>query len=70
MKMVYGVDSSDTDTYLILWRLFIQRWNDLLPEVPLYSNVYITMFPDWLEGYEQDAFWDFQQAILYCTVAE
>ena len=70
MKMVYGVDSSDTDTYLILWRLFNQRWNDLLPEVPLYSNVYITMFPDWLEGYEQDSFWDFQQAILYCTVAE
>ena len=70
MKMVYGVDSTDTDTYLILWRLFVQRWNELLPEVPLYSNVYITMFPDWLEGYEQDSFWDFQQAILYCTVAE
>ena len=70
MKMVYGVDSTDTDTYLILWRLFIQRWNDLLPEVPLYSNVYITMYPDWLENYTQDSFWGFEQAIVYATVAE
>lgn len=70
MDMVYGVDSSDTETYLNFWREYIKRWNELLPEIPLYSNVYLTMYPDWLEGYEQDSFWDFQQAILYATVAE
>ena len=70
MKMVYGVDSTDTEAYLTLWRLFIQRWNELMPQVPLYSNVYITMYPDWLENYAQDSFWDFQQAIVYATVAE
>lgn len=70
MDMVYGVDSSDTETYLNIWREYIKRWNELLPEIPLYSNVYLTMYPDWLEGYEQDSFWDFQQAILYVTVAE
>ena len=70
MKMVYGVDSTDTGAYLALWRLFIQRWNELMPQVPLYSNVYITMYPDWLENYAQDSFWDFQQAIVYATVAE
>lgn len=70
MKMVYGVDSSDTEAYLTLWRLFIQRWNELMPQVPLYSNIYITMYPDWLENYNQDSFWDFQQAIVYATVAE
>ena len=70
MDMVYGVDSSDTETYLNIWREYIKRWNELLPEIPLYSNVYLTMYPDWLEGYEQDSFWDFQQAILYATVAE
>ena len=70
MDMVYGVDSSDPDTYLDMWQKFILRWNELLPEIPLYSNVYITMYPDWLEGYTQDSYWDFQQAILYCTVAE
>ena len=70
MKMVYGVDSTDTDAYLILWQLFIQRWNEFVPQIPLYSNVYITMYPDWLENYTQDSFWDFEQAIVYATVAE
>ena len=70
MKMVYGVDSTDTETYLDYFQKFIIRWNALLPEVPLYSNVYITVYPSWLENYDQDSFWDFQQAILYATVAE
>ena len=70
MKMVYGVDSTDPETYMIFWREYIRRWNELLPEVPLYSNIYISVFPSWLEGYEQDSFWDFNQAILYATVAE
>ena len=70
MDMVYGVESDDVDTYLSIWQQYVQRWNELLPEIPLYSNVYVTMYPDWLEGYTQDSFWNFQQAILYCTVAE
>ena len=70
MDMVYGVESDDVEGYMDLWTQYIDLWNELLPEVPLYSNVYVTMYPDWLEGYEQDSFWDFQQAILYCTVAE
>ena len=68
--MVYGVESDDTEGYLSVWREFIARWNELLPEIPLYSNVYVTMYPDWLEGYTQDSFWDFQSAIVYCTVKE
>ena len=70
MNMVYGVDSSDPETYMTYWKAYIMLWNDILPQIPLYSNVYITMYPDWLEGYEQDSFWDFNQAILYATVAE
>jgi len=69
MDMVYGVDSTDPDTYLDLWQQYIIRWNELLPEIPLYSNVYVSMFPDWLENYEQDPYWDFYQAIVYANVA-
>ena len=69
MDMVYGVDPSDTDTYLDLWQKFIIRWNQLLPEVPLYSNVYYTVYPEWLQGYEQSSMWEFNQAILYASVA-
>ena len=70
MQMVYGVESDDVETYQILWQQYIARWNSLMPQVPLYSNVYITMYPDWLENYTQDSFWGFEYAILYATVAE
>ena len=70
MQMVYGVEAEDVETYQILWQQYIARWNSLMPQVPLYSNVYITMYPDWLENYTQDSFWGFEYAILYATVAE
>ncbi len=70
MDMVYGVESGDDEAYLEIWKAFIARWNALLPEVPLYSNVYISVYPDWLENYSQDSYWDFEQAILYATIAE
>ena len=68
MDMVYGVESGDYESYLDLWQQYIIRWNELLPELPLYSNVYVTMFPSWLEGYEQGTFWGFEEAILYCSI--
>ena len=70
MDMVYGVEAGDDEAYLEIWKQFIQRWNELLPEVPLYSNIYISVFPDWLQGYEQSSYWGFEQAILYATIAE
>ncbi len=70
MDMVYGVEAGDDEGYLEIWKAFIKRWNELLPEVPLYSNIYISVYPDWLEGYDQDSYWDFSQAILYASIAE
>lgn len=70
MDMVYGIDPSDKAGYLDVWQRYIKRWNELVPDVPLYSNIWVTMFPDWLENYEQDSFWSFEQAILYATVAK
>ena len=70
MQMVYGVEADDVETYQILWQQYIARWNSLMPQIPLYSNVYVTMYPDWLENYTQDSFWGFEYAILYATVAE
>jgi len=70
MNMVYGVEAGDDETYLEIWEAFIQRWNELLPEVPLYSNIYVTVFPDWLEGYEQTSYWSFENAILYASIVD
>ncbi|NLA53283.1 MAG: ABC transporter substrate-binding protein, partial [Clostridiales bacterium] len=46
MDMVYGVDASDIEGYRKLWVDFIVLWNELLPEVPLYSNIYYTVHID------------------------
>ena len=70
MDMVYGVESGDIDAYMEIWKAYELRWNEQLPQVPLYSNVYISMYPEWLQNYTQDTFWNFEQAILYATVAE
>lgn len=68
MDMVYGVESGDDETYLKIWQDFIIRWNELLPNLPLYSNVYYTIYPEWLEGFEQNSLWGFQDAIVYASI--
>ena len=69
MDMVYGEDvMGNEQAYLDLWVSYIQRWNQLLPELPLYSNIYVTVIPSWLHGYEQNALWGLQSAILYATI--
>lgn len=68
MNMVYGVEAGDSDTYLRIWVDFIDEWNDYLPEVPLYSNVYYDVMNAKIHNLECNALWEFQQAIVYATV--
>ena len=69
MRMVYDEEvMGNEELYLDLWAQYIERWNYMLPEVPLYSNIYITALPTWVEGYEQNALWSFQSAILYASI--
>lgn len=67
MDMVYGVEPSDEATYLDLWEKYIIRWNELLPMVPLYSNIYVTVYPNTIDNYAEDSFWGFGRAILYAN---
>ena len=43
----------------------VDRYNELLPQVPLYSNVYHTVYPNTIKNYQEDSFWGYSQAILY-----
>lgn len=70
MNMVYGVKEGDRTGYLAAWQDYIIRFNQLLPDLPLYANRYATFYPTWLEGYDQDTFWGFQNAILYASIAD
>ena len=67
MDMVYGVEPDDEPTYLSLWEKYIIRWNELLPMVPLYSNIYVSVYPNTIDNYAEDSFWGFERAILYAN---
>ncbi len=70
MDMVYGVDASDKESIMSCGLSRLDSWNDLLPEVPLYSNIYYTVFIDSLKGYEQNPIWGFENAIIYSWMVE
>lgn len=67
MDMVYGVEPGDEATYLSLWEKYVIRWNELLPMVPLYGNIYVTVYPNTIDNYAEDSFWGFERAILYAN---
>ena len=70
MDMVYKVEPGDKASYLQYWFDFIVRWNELLPEVPLYSNIYHDVYNEKLQNWDVDGFWDFSYGLLYAWVEE
>jgi peptide/nickel transport system substrate-binding protein len=68
MDMVYGVEAGDKETYLKTWIDFIDEWNDYLPEIPLYSNVYYDVFSSKVKNLECNSLWDFYSAVVYAYV--
>ncbi|NLX83478.1 MAG: hypothetical protein GXZ04_06660, partial [Clostridiales bacterium] len=70
MDMVYGVESTDPEGFRKIWVEFIDLWNELLPELPLYSNVYYSIFADKLQNYTENPIWGFSRAIVYANVTE
>ncbi len=65
MDMVYGVEPGDYKTYLDKWQQFVDRYNELLPQVPLYSNIYHSVYPNTIKNYQEGPFWGYENAILY-----
>lgn len=68
MNMVYGVEAGDNDTYLKIWVDFIAAWNEYLPEIPLYSNVYYDIMNSKIHGLECNSLFGFEKEVLYATV--
>ncbi len=75
MAMVYNtqvVDGWDTedDVYATWWRLYMQRWNYLLPEIPLYSNEYYDLYNAQIKGVEEyptNPYWSPAAALIDWT---
>ena len=66
--MVYN--SPDEAAFNQWWKLYIQRWNYLVPEVPLYSNQYFDLYNAKIEGLVTTPYWSPADAIIAATVKE
>lgn len=65
------VAEGDDETYLAKWVEFQQRWNELLPNVPLYSNEYHDFFLPKVKGAEgKTDIWGIYDQIVYMWIEE
>lgn len=66
MAMVYN--AATEEEYLEWWTAYIRRWNDLMPEVPLYCNFYYDVYNEKIQNYSTSPYWGTADAILYCEI--
>ena len=57
----------DNEAYVEKWLALQQRFNEVLPTIPLYSNVYFDFYTAELYGYQPSAYYSWASAILYAT---
>lgn len=75
MAMVYNtqvVDGWDTedDVYATWWRYYMQRWNYLMPEIPLYANEYYDLYNAQIKGMDEhptNPYWSPAAALIDWT---
>ncbi len=73
MAMVYNSVASDKyataeDAYNQWWKLFIQRYNYMALEIPLYSNQYFDLYNAKIEGFVTSPYWGAASAIVASKV--
>ncbi len=73
MAMVYNARPAGRFTtaeaaYNEWWRLFMQRWNYLAPEVPLYSNQYYDIYNAKIDSLQTSPYWGVADAIVGAKV--
>ena len=65
------VKEGDTDEYLKKWFEFIKRWNEDLPDIPLYSNDVHDFFNKRVKNWEQNNYdWNVGDAVHYAYIED
>ena len=62
-------EPGDVYTYVKKWVAFQQRYNEVLPAIPVYSNYYYDFYVPELQGYNVTSHVTWSQAILYSELA-
>ena len=68
MAMVYSVHPGDTEEFNKWFLAYMQRWNNLLPDIPLYSNVYYDAYSSEIVNFKTSPFFGAAEAVLYAAI--
>ena len=60
--------TTQEDVFNEWWKLYIQRWNYLAPEVPLYSNQYFDLYNAKIENFVTTPYWAAADAIIAANI--
>ena len=60
----------DKDEYKANFVKFVTRWNELLPDLPLYSNIYHDFFNEKLKNYDTNNLIRISDALLYAHIED
>ncbi len=66
MAMVYNATTEEE--YNAWWQAYVERWNELMPDIPLYSNYYYDIYNAKLENFVTSPFFGPADAVLYASV--
>ena len=66
MAMIFNATTEDE--YNHWWMGYIERWNELMPDIPLYSNYYYDVYNAKIENFHTSPFFGQHRAILYANV--
>ena len=77
MAMVYNTQvpagstkyKTQEDVFNQWWKLYIQRWNYLAPEVPLYSNQYFDLYNAKIQNFVTTPYWTVEKALVAATLS-
>ena len=69
-KAIALTDAEDRDGFKAKFVDYIAKWNELLPDLPLYSNIYHDFFAEKIQDYQNNPLVRINKALLYSYVTE
>lgn len=69
-KNMVAKDPTDRDGYKEEFVKFVTKWNSLVPNLPLYSNIYHDFYNAKLQNWTKNSMTRIYQAVLYAYVTE
>ena len=73
IRLAFEMRSTEPGDLLMFeqrWLSMQQRYNEILPSMPIYSNVYFDFHTDWLQNYYPNAEYSWPVALLYAYYGE